>query len=296
MAEYLAKSEDLTAVADAIRAKGGTDAQLTFPDGFVGAVQAILTGATITDGIVVKERDADGYATVIDFYGTAIRIAQFYGGNPYGAADITPFKHLERINTKNILTSIDSYGLAGLPSLQPQGLDLSHVERLSGMQFGTGSNSAEFALICPLCVEITEKGCKRSGITSASFPALTKIGNGAFADCERVKEIAIPKITALGIYTASIFSGCKALKTLDVGSIGHAVTSWGSGNFDGCTQSGLVVTMYTTGEKVDTLNASIRDGATNATIIIKAAEDTTYNGATYAAGDTIITSTPEVTA
>ena len=35
MAEYLAKSEDLTAVADAIRAKGGTDAQLTFPGGFV---------------------------------------------------------------------------------------------------------------------------------------------------------------------------------------------------------------------------------------------------------------------
>lgn len=293
MAEYLAKSEDLTAVADAIRAKGGTDVQLTFPDGFVGAVQAIPTGATITDGIVVKERDADGYATVIDFYGTAIRIAQFYGGNPYGAADITPFKHLERINTKNILTSIDSYGLAGLPSLQPQGLDLSHVERLSGMQFGTGSNSAEFALICPLCVEITEKGCKRSGITSASFPALTKIGNGAFADCERVKEIAIPKITALGVYTASIFSGCKALKTLDVGSIGHAVTSWGSGNFDGCTQSGLIVTLYTTSEKVDALNANVRDGATSATIIIKAAENTTYNGAAYAAGDTILTSTPE---
>ena len=32
---------DLTAVADAIRAKGGTSAQLAFPDGFVSAVQAI---------------------------------------------------------------------------------------------------------------------------------------------------------------------------------------------------------------------------------------------------------------
>ena len=126
-------------------------------------------GGAITDGIVVKERDADGYATVVDFYGTAVRIAQFYGGNPYGSADITPFKHLERINTKNILTSIDAYGLSGLPNLQAQGLDLSHVERLSGMQFGTGSNSAEFALICPQCVEITENGCRRSGITSASF-------------------------------------------------------------------------------------------------------------------------------
>lgn len=250
-------------------------------------------GGAITDGIVVKERDADGYATVVDFYGTAVRIAQFYGGNPYGSADITPFKHLERINTKNILTSIDAYGLSGLPNLQAQGLDLSHVERLSGMQFGTGSNSAEFALICPQCVEITENGCRRSGITSASFPALTKIGNSAFAECARVKVISIPKITALGIYTSKIFSGCKALEKLDVGSIGHAVTSWGSGNFDGCTQSGLIVTLYTTSEKVDALNANVRDGATSATIIIKAAENTTYNGAAYAAGDTILTSTPE---
>lgn len=72
MAEYLAKSEDLTAVADAIRAKGGTDAQLTFPDGFVGAVQAISAGTTITDGIVVKARNADGEATEVDIYGEII--------------------------------------------------------------------------------------------------------------------------------------------------------------------------------------------------------------------------------
>lgn len=251
-------------------------------------------GDAITDGIVVKERDAAGYATVVDFYGTEIRVAQFYGGSEYTAAEITPFKHLTTINTKNAIKSIGSFGLAGLPNLQPQGLDLSHVERLSGIQFETGSNSAEFALICPQCVEITQNGCKSSGITSASFPVLTKIGNGAFAECTRVKAIAIPKITALGIYTSAIFKNCKAMETLDVGSIGHAVTSWGSGNFSGCTQSVLVVTMYTVGEKVNTLNASIRDGATNATIIIKAAEDTTYNGAAYAAGDTIITSTPEV--
>lgn len=42
---------DLTAVADAIRAKGGTDAQLAFPSGFVSAVQAIAAGGG--DGIDV---------------------------------------------------------------------------------------------------------------------------------------------------------------------------------------------------------------------------------------------------
>lgn len=35
---------DLTAVANAIRTKGGTSAQLAFPNGFVSAVEAIETG------------------------------------------------------------------------------------------------------------------------------------------------------------------------------------------------------------------------------------------------------------
>lgn len=39
---------NLTSVANAIRAKGGTSAQMTFPTGFVSAVQAIPTGTTPT--------------------------------------------------------------------------------------------------------------------------------------------------------------------------------------------------------------------------------------------------------
>ena len=46
MAEYLTNTADLTAVANAIRAKGGTSAQLVYPNGFVSAIQAIQTGIT----------------------------------------------------------------------------------------------------------------------------------------------------------------------------------------------------------------------------------------------------------
>lgn len=45
---------DLTAVADAIRTKGGTSAQLAFPDGFVSAVQAIQTGTELQIIVTVK--------------------------------------------------------------------------------------------------------------------------------------------------------------------------------------------------------------------------------------------------
>lgn len=45
MAEYLTKTEHLKAVADAIRAKGGTSAPLDYPSGFVSAIQAIPSGS-----------------------------------------------------------------------------------------------------------------------------------------------------------------------------------------------------------------------------------------------------------
>ena len=43
MANYLTTDTDLTAVANAIRTKGGTNATLTFPSGFVSAINAIST-------------------------------------------------------------------------------------------------------------------------------------------------------------------------------------------------------------------------------------------------------------
>ena len=41
---YLVTSTDLTSIADAIRTKGGTAASLTYPAGFVSAINAIPTG------------------------------------------------------------------------------------------------------------------------------------------------------------------------------------------------------------------------------------------------------------
>lgn len=57
--DYLTNDTDLKKVADAIRAKGGTAAQMVYPAGFVSAVQAIQTGTelqiivTVTSGATV---------------------------------------------------------------------------------------------------------------------------------------------------------------------------------------------------------------------------------------------------
>lgn len=44
MVNYIASQTELTAVADAIRAKAGTSDALAFPDGFVSAIGSIKDG------------------------------------------------------------------------------------------------------------------------------------------------------------------------------------------------------------------------------------------------------------
>ena len=52
--EYAVNQADLAAVANAIRAKGGTTAALAFPDGFAGAIAAITTGSQVAIGTITK--------------------------------------------------------------------------------------------------------------------------------------------------------------------------------------------------------------------------------------------------
>lgn len=47
--DYLTNSNELKSVANAIRTKGGTSESLTYPSGFVSAIQAISTGTNISD-------------------------------------------------------------------------------------------------------------------------------------------------------------------------------------------------------------------------------------------------------
>ena len=52
MADYLTNDVDLKAVADAIRAKGGTSEPLTYPGGFASAIEAIKTTPTLQEKAV----------------------------------------------------------------------------------------------------------------------------------------------------------------------------------------------------------------------------------------------------
>lgn len=253
-------------------------------------------GAAITDGIVVKARDAEGYATEVDFYcaDNTVQIDQFRSGNNNNSIHPSTFYRLTKINIKNTVDKVKAYAFAWLTSLTNLNIDFEDLTEIGANAFiGCSALSVDVALN-KLTVDNWGDGCfSFAGITSLSAPLFTFVPNSACYKCASLKTVHFPVAINIGQYTSRCFVNCVSLETAEFGSVGFGVTGWGSLNFDGCTQTGLTITVYTTGEKADALLADIRNGATNATIILKASEDTTYNGTDYAAGDTMITSTVE---
>lgn len=109
MANYKVSAEELTSVADAIRTKGGTSDVLSFPNGFVEAIDDIPTsgGSTLINKTVTEngiynasEDNADGYSKVTvnvasklvsgtftgETEGSGMEITIPYSGNGYPVA------------------------------------------------------------------------------------------------------------------------------------------------------------------------------------------------------------------
>ena len=64
MAEYLVTDSDMTKVADAIRAKGGTTEALAWPDGYKTAIDAIQSGGGGVEEVdisFIKANNRSGY-------------------------------------------------------------------------------------------------------------------------------------------------------------------------------------------------------------------------------------------
>ena len=131
-----------------------------------------------------------------------------------------------------------------------------------------------------------------SGITEITLPNAINVGQYTFYDCRSLKNVNLPKCATLG---SQAFVGGAVYETINIGSVGQPCTSINNTAFKNHPYSDTI-TVYTTSAYADTALTNIRNGATNATIIIKASEDTTYNGTSYAAGETMITSTVEASA
>ena len=230
-------------------------------------------GAAITDGIVVKARDAGGFPTEADVYGDLYPYQFSYDG-PYYHGTIG-WRSLSKLTLKSGQTVLKEGCFAYLPLVQ-----LNGIEGITAL--------AKSCLRNTKLVEIN--------LPNAVFGNLPT----PFSENTALKKLYCPKLTgSLTAGTYDLAGACTALEEAVLGSVGHTVTDNNSINsFKNCTQSGLSITVFTNAANVDKLLANIRNGATKATITLKAAEDTEYNGRVYAAGTDIISSSVagEVTA
>lgn len=99
----------------------------------------------------------------------------------------------------------------------------------------------------------------------------------------------LPVCTVIPQYAWYQYAGTGL--SITIGSVGHAVTESKSQPFGGSSNASGTVTIYTDGSHLDTVKTAVEQNAgSNLTFVYKAAVATTYDGTSYAAGDTIITS------
>lgn len=273
MALYTVESLSLSKIGDLLREQLGEEAtSYTFPEDFEKAVVDIGFKGLVLNG------DSAPYDLVV--IGDAIMARTTSMGM------FLTLKTVRMIGTQNI-----GAGAFYSSSIQKVIFPTNNIH-INDDAFRQMSSDFE--------MENTEyvKSCgnnlfrQSNSLKNVTFENMTTIGSYMFYQCSGLENVSLPSVTITNSFWNQMFYQDTSLKTVTLGKVGNTISGITNNTFGGCTQTGLTITIYTNATYVDTLRTNIRNGATKATIIIKASEETTYNGTTYNAGDTILTSTP----
>ncbi len=161
MAEYLVKSGDLTAVAEAIRQKDGTTEPLAFPEGFVTAVANIPTG---------QAEDA---------------MAQFIQGT------------LTEVVNSDITTMGQTnlfYRCASLVNVELPNAEGNCPEY--AFYFTTGLETCKL----PKVTRLKNSCFMGSGLIEGDFSAVSVLESGAFRSCSRLQRLELPNLQSILSY------------------------------------------------------------------------------------------------
>ena len=209
------------------------------------------------------------------------------------------FRNCSMLEEATHLQNVPSNIFDGCVLLRSVTIDSGATEIGSGAF--NGCRSLETILIPDTVTHIWQDafiGC--TSLRSVTGNGVAYIGAGvnnqgrSFYNCTSLKSISFPKLQNINTTgnAYAVFGGCSALETALIGGVGYPLTVCSNVSFAGCTNSSLEITVFVEPNTASAILSNIRNGATNATIIMKAAVDMEYNGTTYQAGDTILTSTP----
>lgn len=213
--EYLVNSEDMTAVADAIRSKGGTSDALEFPGGFVDAVGAIQTGG----GNDLYYSLIDGSITEIDDDTSNVLRAGAFAN--CGALTKASFEKVTNIGlgafeSCSVLSEIN---LSVFDGMLPQRvfqlckkLSTVNVYKITSIANSAFNNCAALAeLYCPYCDKIYNGAFTWSGLERGYFPALTSIEANALTNVSNLKIVDLGNITNI---PGTIINPAKSFEAL----------------------------------------------------------------------------------
>ena len=175
----------LISIANAIRAKSGTSAQLNFPDGFTDAVKAIQSAKPEQTKTV--DIPSNGTTTVTPDNGNVLSAVtvNVNVSNKTEAEDALLNRSI-RTYTNDRLISVGAYAFCFCSDLTD--VQMNKVETIGASAFN---------------------GCR--SLNEANFPSVTAVTTSAFVSCVALKRIELPLVASFG---ATVFQQCSSLNTL----------------------------------------------------------------------------------
>lgn len=249
MSNYITTSTELTSIADAIRAKGGTSASMSYPGGFVSAIGAIPAGGVdVEDGIITR--------TISGTYENS-RVTEI-GRCAFVWCSITAVSFPACITIGNeAFSGCDQLVSANFPACETiSSSAFSYCYKMKDINFPACTIIGDKAFYyCqsittasfPLCSTINRSAFYMcNSISNIYFPVCTSIGNEAFAYCSRITTINFPVCTSV---MSSAFTNCY---NISIASF-PACVSIGNYAFSYCYK---LTSLYLIGSSVVTLSNS----------------------------------------
>lgn len=260
MSNYIVDSADLTSIADAIRTKGGTSAQLAFPAEFVQAIENIETGGdtafTPLDAVysikLVAHNSASATSLDVDFtkipYIASLQGAFAQAGSSgfytYREIAITPPNHA--INCNQLVYA----STAGHNLLQKFTIRGTLKPTFSGSQGALFSSSSNLVTV--------EGLIDLSSVSVANVYAATNYGN-AFYNCSKLETIRFVPGTMSMATTGWYLSWCAKLTDESLVSIANALKD---------TYAGTITFHATPKARLSTIMGTVTSDGTLSTFAI----------------------------
>lgn len=194
MALSKVNTDSLVSVADAIRAKGGTSAPLSFPFGFVSAINDIETGGgggtDIEDSIIER--------TISEYTNSRVTTV-----GPFAFYSHSVLTTVNFLNANYIASSAfrDCHNLTtvSFPNVNRLGSNcFCFCSKLTTVDFPNVTSIGDSAFA----------NCY--SLTAISFPLAETVRNNAFTNCRNLTTVSFPLVTSVAAYA---FASCYSLAT-----------------------------------------------------------------------------------